>query len=160
MLKNTDNWGGLSAADNKWHNEMYDKYVPGSGKADTIGGEILRAINRIIYKFYNDGDTVARYYSSNRNYSFGAEIFLSKYVPSYVPMRAIDRDEEFEEAACSNLKRIIDYLRETPALFELKNFDDFLEVSPYEDWEEEDWEDEDYEDWDEEEEEENEKWED
>lgn len=169
MLKNTDNWGGLGPADNKWHNEMYDKYVPGCGKADTIGGEILRAINRIIYKFYNDGDTVARYYSSSRNHSFGAETFLSKYVPTYVPMRAIVEDEAFEEAACSNLKRIIDYLRETPGLFELKNFDDFLDLSPYEewveDWEEEDWEDddwgdEDYEDWEEEEEEENEKWED
>ncbi len=30
--------------------------VPGSGKADTKAGEIIRAIMRIIYRYYNDGD--------------------------------------------------------------------------------------------------------
>ena len=36
--------------------ELFDKYVPKQGKADTIGGEIIRAANRIIYRYYNDGD--------------------------------------------------------------------------------------------------------
>jgi|13_taG_2_1085334.scaffolds.fasta_scaffold08455_5 hypothetical protein len=35
---------------------LYDELVPGSGKADTIQGEMLRAINRIVYRYYNDGD--------------------------------------------------------------------------------------------------------
>ena len=35
---------------------LYAKLVPHSGMADTIEGETLRAINRIIYRFYNDGD--------------------------------------------------------------------------------------------------------
>lgn len=30
--------------------------VPGSGKADTKAGEIIRAMMRIIYRYYNDGD--------------------------------------------------------------------------------------------------------
>jgi len=30
--------------------------VPSSGKADTLEGEILRAYNRLAYRFYNDGD--------------------------------------------------------------------------------------------------------
>ena len=37
-----------------------DKYwgelVPGEGNAATIEGEILRAINKIVYRYYNDGD--------------------------------------------------------------------------------------------------------
>ena len=37
---------------------LFDKYVPVSGKAETIGGEIVRAISRITYRFYNDGDVV------------------------------------------------------------------------------------------------------
>lgn len=37
-------------------NEMFDKYVPGEGKANTVGGEILRAVNRIAYRNFNDGD--------------------------------------------------------------------------------------------------------
>lgn len=30
--------------------------VPGSGKADTKAGEIIRAMMRVIYRYYNDGD--------------------------------------------------------------------------------------------------------
>jgi len=35
---------------------LYDELVPGSGSAGTIEGEMLRAINRIIYRHNNDGD--------------------------------------------------------------------------------------------------------
>ena len=35
---------------------LYDKLVPGQGNAETVEGEMLRAINRIAYRYYNDGD--------------------------------------------------------------------------------------------------------
>ena len=35
---------------------LYNKLVPGQGDAETVEGEMLRAINRIVYRFYNDGD--------------------------------------------------------------------------------------------------------
>lgn len=142
MLTHSDNWGGLNATDNKWHDEMYDRYVPACGKCNTLGGEILRAINRIIYKFYNDGDTVSRYYSSTYNDSYGAEKFLYKHVPGYELMRDISYDEitRFEKAACKNLKRVVDYLRKNPALFEVENHEDFLDLSPKEEWDDEDYE--------------------
>ena len=35
---------------------LYDELVAGSGKSDTMEGEMLRAINRIVYRYYNDGD--------------------------------------------------------------------------------------------------------
>ena len=35
---------------------LFDKLVPGSGNADTVEGEIIRALNRIIYRWGNDGD--------------------------------------------------------------------------------------------------------
>lgn len=150
LVKNANNWGGLNAEDNGFHDAMWDRYVPACGKCDTLGGEILRAINRIIYKFYNDGDTVARFYSSNYNHSWGAEKFLYKHVPGYALMRDIDYDDisEFENAACKNLKTVVDYLRDNPALFEVKNSEDFLDLSPYEEWPDED---EDYDEWEDEE---------
>lgn len=37
---------------------MFSALVPGAGKAETLGGEILRAVNRIGYRFFNDGDKV------------------------------------------------------------------------------------------------------
>jgi hypothetical protein len=144
MLKYSDNWGGLTAENKSYYEDTYERFVPFSGKANTVGGEIVRAISRICYRFYNDGDTVARYYSSNYNHSFGAEKFLSKHVPSYYIMRDITDDGDFEKAVCKNLKAIVDYLRKNPALFEVENYEDFLDLSPYEEWpyEEEEYEDE------------------
>lgn len=38
------------------NNQFIDVLVPNSGSASTMEGEMLRAINRIIYRFWNDGD--------------------------------------------------------------------------------------------------------
>lgn len=38
--------------------ELYNDLVPPSGRALTIAGELVRASNRIGYRFYNDGDKV------------------------------------------------------------------------------------------------------
>jgi hypothetical protein len=43
---------------------LYDELVPGMGKADTQEGEMLRAINRIVYRYYNDGDEYMRGYGT------------------------------------------------------------------------------------------------
>lgn len=37
-------------------NVLFDELVPDSGKAATVAGEIVRAISRISYRWYNDGD--------------------------------------------------------------------------------------------------------
>ena len=37
-------------------NELFEQLVPASGKAPTVAGEIVRAISRIGYRNYNDGD--------------------------------------------------------------------------------------------------------
>ena len=38
--------------------ELFDELVPMSGKADSLAGEIIRAVSRIVYRYYNDGDIV------------------------------------------------------------------------------------------------------
>jgi len=48
----------------KRNDALYGKLVPGMGKADTQEGEMLRAINRIIYRYYNDGDEYFRGYGT------------------------------------------------------------------------------------------------
>ena len=35
---------------------LFDELVPTSGAAATVAGEITRAINRLVYRNYNDGD--------------------------------------------------------------------------------------------------------
>ena len=43
-----------------WYNAMYDKYVPNTGEANTIGGEILRTFSGISRMFYQNGDKIWR----------------------------------------------------------------------------------------------------
>tara|TARA_R110002049_G_scaffold19794_16_gene73627 strand:- start:3392 stop:6976 length:3585 start_codon:yes stop_codon:yes gene_type:complete len=54
----------------KEYSELYDKLVPNEGKSDTIEGELLRAIGKIIYRHGNDGD----------NFSNGSYAFIEKMV--------------------------------------------------------------------------------
>lgn len=37
-------------------NELFKELVPFEGKADSLAGELIRAMSRIGYRFYNDGD--------------------------------------------------------------------------------------------------------
>ena len=39
-------------------NELFEELVPGSGKAESLAGELVRAMARIGYRWYNDGDQV------------------------------------------------------------------------------------------------------
>lgn len=39
-------------------NGLFEELVPISGKADTVAGEIVRAVSRIGYRWLNDGDKV------------------------------------------------------------------------------------------------------
>lgn len=42
--------------------KLFDKLVPSNGSADTIEGEMVRAIMRIWYRYFNDGDYFFRGY--------------------------------------------------------------------------------------------------
>lgn len=147
MAKYNDNWGGLTPENKKFWDEKYEAFVPWSGKANTLGGEILRAASRICYRFYNDGDTVARYYGNSHNLSWACDDFLYKHVPSYETMKHIDRDDDaFECALAENLNKIAGYLKRNEALFQVENYEDCIENAPYMEYEDEDDYEDDYED--------------
>lgn len=37
-------------------NDIADKYLPDRGEGDTIASQLVAAVNKLIYKWYNDGD--------------------------------------------------------------------------------------------------------
>lgn len=41
---------------------LFKKLVPSNGPDETVEGEMVRAMNRIIYRCYNDGDVIGRGY--------------------------------------------------------------------------------------------------
>ena len=48
-------WSGVGEYQDAY-GDLYDQLVPGEGKADTVEGELLRAVGKIIYRHGNDGD--------------------------------------------------------------------------------------------------------
>ena len=48
-------WSGNGQYQDEY-NQLQDKLVPDMGKADTVEGELLRAVGKIIYRHGNDGD--------------------------------------------------------------------------------------------------------
>ena len=71
---------------NEW-SAMEDRLMPTSGKAETVAGEIIRAVDRIWYRWYNDGDKInvgygketcngtARFLEKSRGSEFPAEVW-------------------------------------------------------------------------------------
>ena len=74
------------AEKNEWA-AMEKRLMPPSGKADTVAGEIIRAADRIHYRWWNDGDKInvgygketcngtARYLEKIRGSEFPAEVW-------------------------------------------------------------------------------------
>lgn len=55
ISKNKKLISGKSSYEDKFE-ALFDEYVPRSGKSDSLGAEIIRAVNKIVYRWYNDGD--------------------------------------------------------------------------------------------------------
>lgn len=147
MLKYGNNWGGLTPVNKKYMDEKWGEYGCSRGKCDSVGGEIIRAINRICYRFYNDGDTVERYYGSSSNFSWACDDYLSKHVTGYESMRGIFFDERFEDVLSRNMNNIAVFLKNHESLFTEKNREDCLANAPLSVWDGEDNDDWDDEDW-------------
>ena len=115
-----------------FYEELFDKYVPACGKAKTVGGEIVRAVSRIHYRFYNDGDFAG--------YGYGIETVGSacSYL-SDVLCEEIDdindlldnltnitpeehHEKEYTNALYALEKEIASYLKENPDAFDPKKY--------------------------------------
>ena len=48
----------------KYLEEAFEQNVPQMGKSDTLYGELVRATNRIGYRFFNDGDMIGTGYGN------------------------------------------------------------------------------------------------
>ena len=51
-------WNKNGKHEEEYH-KLYDELVPECGNADTFEGEMLRAVSKLYYRYYNGGDRVA-----------------------------------------------------------------------------------------------------
>ena len=68
----------VKAIGDDWSFEhVFDVLVPESGKADTVAGELVRAVNKLEYRWFNDGD---RWFEDYGIYSCGSPaLFLMNF---------------------------------------------------------------------------------
>lgn len=138
----------------KRNEALYDKLVPGMGAADTVEGEMLRAMNRIIYRYYNDGDYYYKGYgieTAGPAHSF----LVNAYHPQKSALRRIfdeSRGEEYEQMLNDALDVILDHIESRQGDY-TKNSEDMFDYEPEFEQEEEDddWDDYGYDDEDEDE---------
>ena len=145
----------------KRSNVLFDKLVPGSGASDTVEGEMIRAINRLIYRFYNDGDFFYKGYGAETAGPAHSFLVNSNQIPFDLQStltstfsKAIDAPEEgYERLIKFALEKILDHVEATPEDEytkldkEMFDFESEFEEDPYEDDDDYDYYDEDeYED--------------
>jgi len=101
----------------------FEKYVPEMGAANTVGGEIVRAVNRIIYRWWNDGDIPGRGYGNETCNS--SDRYLERVVPMYVNLRdEYVSEDKYESLMYERMESVMTYLEAHPELFKEKNYDD------------------------------------
>lgn len=124
-------------------NKLFKELVPETGKADSLAGELVRAMSRIAYRFYNDGDMV--------NIAYGKETcnpaarFLIAKGNAEVSSLTAGLWEIFSEDAYEKVMDILcgavaDYVEQNPDLRNQPTED----MWDFKDEEEDDWDEEDY----------------
>jgi hypothetical protein len=123
---------------------LYAKLVPGQGDAETLEGEILRAINRIIYRWFNSGD---KYYEGYGTETAGpAHSFL---VNANHPLKAIMNrlfrefisDDEYEKMLNDILEAILTHIESKQGEYTKNTLGGIFKYEPEFEDEEEEYED-------------------
>ena len=121
---------------------LYDKLVPSSGDAETLEGEMLRAINRLIYRYYNDGD---KYYEGYGTETAGpAHSFLvNANHPQKSAMNQLFKefisDAEYERMLNDILDVILDHIESKQGKYTKNTLGGIFDYEPeFEDMEEDD----------------------
>jgi hypothetical protein len=149
------NEGWINSDLEKRQQTLYDELVPGMGNADTLEGEMLRAINRIIYRYYNDGDFFYKGYGTETAGPAHSFLINSSEIPlaiqstlqsifTKIMQSSGDEEQTYERAIEFALKQIVDYIEAKNGNYTPSDEDMFKYPSEYED--EEDYED-DYDDY-------------
>lgn len=133
---------------------LFDELLPSMGKADTEGGEIMRAVNRIQYRYWNDGDIAGQGYGKqtvnpavrfldfvvDRLKSCAFRTLVNQF-QDFVDGISVS-DKEYEEKVNELVKEAIIYIAQKK-LYEVSNGRDMFDYAVPEVDKEDDYEDED-----------------
>lgn len=128
-------------------NDLFEELVPTSGKAESVAGEIVRAICRIGYRNFNDGDHLGIGYG--RETCNPAGRYLAAKCSPEIARLVQDAweiyDDDIYDKALEKLEAaVLTYIEEHPELKDTPNEEDMLDYrDEYEDVDRDDEDDED-----------------
>ena len=133
----------------KKNHALYAELVPDEGAAYKVAGELLRAVNKIGYRFWNDGDQIGIGYGKqtcNAAARYILEEFggteMAKVVES---IWGLYNEKLYESGVEMLVEAAVNYIDEHPELREEENKYDMLDYTEPEDDEEDEEDDEVYE---------------
>lgn len=125
-----DTWSALNTEQQKIWDEWFDKYVPDCGESDNVGGEIIRAMSQVIYRFFNDGDKAGEAYGIET--VSPSHDFLRDSVKGFKLLDGYNPDAKYESDMLDNQIVVFNYLSEHPELFTTPNTVDSRDSTGYE----------------------------
>ena len=91
-------------------NEKFFDLVPGMGAAETVEGEMLRAINKIVYRWYNDGDEYHTGYGTETAGPAHAFLVDSNNPKQSALKQIFSTGTNYEQTIKDALELILDYI--------------------------------------------------
>lgn len=116
----------MTALEQRIH-ALFEELVPASGKADTVAGEIIRAVSRIAYRNSNDGDHVGVGYGNetcNPAARYLGEVAGSHVQQAVIDMWGVADDDRYNKAVENLEEKVLAYLDEHPELKTTANSED------------------------------------
>lgn len=121
-----------SVTQEKEWTEKTEGMMEPSGPSKTVEGEIVRAVNKIVYRFFNDGDFFYKGYGAET--AGGAALFLANVGRSIIPalgplianmyQERSTNDETYEDFCESLVDIVLSYLNTAdPSKYHPNNFD-------------------------------------
>ena len=100
--------------------KLFEALVPSSGKAETVAGEIVRAMMRILYRDYNDGDKFFCGYGLE-TCGGSAQYLMDKGFESLEEIlsqaeRYMNNDDAYTAAITDTACEVVDYILDNPDL--------------------------------------------
>ena len=139
-----------NSALNKRSDAYFKELVPSSGNSNKLEGEMLRAINRIIYRHYNDGDFFDRGYGietagpahsflvNSREIPFEIQQTLKSIFSKAEGLGFKNNDDGYERLMYLALEKILDYIDSKEGVYTDNKDDIFNYESEFEDLDDED----------------------
>jgi len=111
--------------------KLFDEYVEGSGASKTVGGEIVRAVSRIGYRYFNDGDMIGIDYG-NETCNCAGRYLMSVGFRDEVALiwdgyvNSLSFIDEYEERLNTFVEKCLEKLESRYELFKTENHEDML----------------------------------